>query len=71
MDHLPQIEKRGRTSFTEFTLSKSNSKLAKKTLEDYLYNKENSNMNVFRARSVSKKLYTNDAKTPKVELKRR
>lgn len=61
------MEKKGKTTFDEFCLSKSNTKLAKKTLEEYLVNKENKGCN-FKARSVSKKIYTGaalDAKTPK------
>lgn len=38
---VPKIEKKEVVSFEEFKLSKSNTKLAKKSLEEYLYNKEN------------------------------
>lgn len=38
---LPSILKRTSTEFTEFQLSKSNMKLGKKTMEEYVYNKEN------------------------------
>lgn len=46
---LPEIEKKGRTEFEEFSLSRSNAHLAKKTLVEYLINKENTQ--IFRARS--------------------
>lgn len=54
--------------FEEFNLSKSNAKLGKRTFIEYVQNKEN-NLNVFRARSVDKKIY--QAKTPKVLNKKR
>lgn len=54
---LPSIEKKQQTTFEEFSLSRSNAKLAKKSLVEYMRNKENSNSNIlFRARSVDKKI---------------
>lgn len=38
---IPKIERKEAVTFEEFNLSKSNTKLAKKTLVEYLNNKEN------------------------------
>jgi len=64
---VPYVEKKETTSFDEFRLSQSNTKLGKRTLEEYLFNKENSNSNVFRARSLDKNLFL--PKTPNTDLK--
>lgn len=53
---LPVIERRQKTDFDEFRLSRSNAKLAKKTLEEY-QNKENSSVNLFRAKSFDRKIF--------------
>lgn len=39
MDRLPEVERKERTSFTEFKLSKSNTRLAKKTIDEYMTKK--------------------------------
>lgn len=51
---LPSIPKRETTQFDEFQLSKSNKKLAKRTIEEYLTNKENHSS--FKARSLDRKI---------------
>jgi 5-methylcytosine-specific restriction endonuclease McrBC regulatory subunit McrC len=53
---MPKIEKKPVVTFEEFNLSKSNTKLAKKTLVEYLNDKENTSQNIFRARSLDKKI---------------
>jgi hypothetical protein len=64
---LPDISKKQSTTFDEFILSKSNAKLAKKTLVEYVTNKENTHQNtLFRARSVYKMVAT-----PKTEYKKK
>ena len=68
---LPQIDKKTATNFEEFVLSKSNTMLAKKTLDEYLQNKENNSANLFRARSFSRKLLEPSSKTPRLEFKKR
>lgn len=70
---IPKIEKKTQISFEEFNLSKSNTKLAKRTLDEYMNDKENTSMNIFRAKSVDRKLFESkhDGKSPKTEVKPR
>ena len=66
---VPHVEKREATAFDEFRLSQSNTKLGKRTLEEYLLNKENASQNVFRARSLDKNLFLQ--KTPRTDVKQK
>ncbi len=58
IESLPTVEKKKETKFTEFSLSKSNCKLGKKTFTEYVTNKENACVatNSFRAKSLDKKM---------------
>ena len=62
---LPSVDKRAPTQFTEFSLSNSNIKLGKRTLEEYL-NKENTGQ--FKAMPLDKKIFDQASlMTPKKE----
>ena len=71
IDKLPKIEAKKQTEFYEFHLSKSNVKLSKKTIEEYVNEKENiTHLNSFKARSVSKRILDEPTFKPQTERKR-
>jgi 5-methylcytosine-specific restriction endonuclease McrBC regulatory subunit McrC len=55
-DSLPEVGKKSATSFDEFKLSRPNSKLGKRSLEDYLTEQERLKKAEFKARSLDKKV---------------
>lgn len=61
---LPSVERKETTSFNEFSLSNSNAHLGKRTLGEYLLNKENST--TFKALPLDKKILEH-AITPRKE----
>ena len=51
---LPSVERKAPTQFTEFSLSHSNIKLGKRTLNEYLYKENSTN---FKALPLDKKIF--------------